>query len=181
MRMLSLRELWKEKEFRRVILLFILVKIFVVAIAISVQFIVPPEITHTQKITNWVLNPFAQYDSTAYLDIAQNGYNQAFNGGVGNYHWYPLYPLLIRMFGFVGYPLAAFLIANIASLLAVTILYLLVKHELGKRNAYKTAFYVMLFPTAYYMTMMYTESLFLLLSVSIFYFAKKGNWIAACV
>src|SRR3989338_2420195 len=114
MRMLSLRELWKEKEFRRVILLFILVKIFVVAIAISVQFIVPPEITHTQKITNWVLNPFSQYDSTAYLDIAQNGYNPEFNAG-GIYTSPPSYPLSIGMLDVVDYSWPALLMANFAN------------------------------------------------------------------
>lgn len=178
----KLRELWKDGDFRKVVCLFIIAKIFVIAIAVSIQFIVPAEITHTQKISdNVFLNPFAQYDSTAYLDIAKNGYNGQFADGVGNYHWYPLYPLLIRIFSFIGFDLAAFLIANIASILAVMVLYLLVRDELGKRNAYKTAFYTLLFPTAYYFTMMYTESLFLLLSLCTFYFAKKGNFLAAGV
>lgn len=179
--MKALRELWKEKEFRKVIYIFLIMKLFVIAVAVSIQFIIPAEITHTQKVSDsWFLNPFAQYDSTAYLDIAKNGYNADF-GGVGNYHWYPLYPLLIRLLGFVGYDLAAFLIANITSLLAVIMLYMLVKEEFGKRNAYKTGFYLLLFPTAYYFTMMYTESLFLLLSLSVFYYARKGNWLAAGV
>ena len=178
----KLRGLWQEKDFRKVIYLFILTKIFVIAIAVSVQFFVPADITHTQKISdNVFLNPFAQYDSTAYLDIAKNGYNGEFANGVGNYHWYPLYPLLIRVFSFIGFDLAAFLIANIASIFAVVMLYLLVKDELGKRNAYRTAFYTLLFPTAYYFTMMYTESLFLLLSLCTFYFAKRENFLAAGV
>lgn len=176
----TLRNLWSEREFRKTAYLFLIAKIFVIALAVSVQFFVPAEITHTQKITdNVFLNPFAQYDSTAYLDIAQNGYNQQFAGGVGNYHWYPLYPLLIRAFSFIGFPLAAFFIANVASILAIIVLYMLVREELGKKNAYRTAFYVLLFPTAYYFTMMYTESLFLLFSLSTFYAAKKENWLAA--
>ncbi len=174
------RSLWKEKEFRKVIYLFIIAKIFVIAIAVSIQFIVPEEITHTQKISgSWFLNPFAQYDSTAYLDIAKNGYNSQFADGTGNYHWYPLYPLLIRVFSFIGHDLAAFLIANIASILAVMALYTLVREELGKSSAYRTAFYILLFPTAYYFTMMYTESLFLLLSLCTFYSAKQEKWLAA--
>jgi len=171
---------WREREFRRIIIVFLIAKLFVVAIAVGTQFAVPAELVHTEKITdNIFLNPFAQYDSTAYLNIAENGYNTNFGGG--NYHWYPLYPLLIRSLDFVGYPLAAFLISNIASFLAVTILYLLVRDELGKHHAYKTLLYTMLFPTAFYFTMMYTESLFLFLSASVFYFAKKENWLAVGV
>ena len=175
----KLRELWKEREFRRILYAFLIMKVFVIVLAVSIQFVVPAEITHTQHVTdNRFLNPFAQYDSTAYLDIAKNGYNGNF-GGIGNYHWYPLYPLLIRTFSFMGYDLAAFLIANIASILAVMVLYLLVSQELGKKRAYKTGLYLLLFPTAYYFTMMYTESLFLLLSLSVFYAARKEKWLAA--
>lgn len=177
--MRALTELFHDKDFRKVFIIFVIAKLFVIAIAAGTQFFVPAELTHTQKVTdNLFLNPFAQYDSTAYLDIAENGYRSDFGEyKAGNYHWYPLYPLLIKMFGFLGYPLAAFLISNVASLLAVVTLYLLVKEELGKKHAYKTIFYILLFPTAFYFTMIYTESLFLLLSVSVFYFAKKGNWL----
>lgn len=174
----QLRELASNRDFRKVFYIFLLAKAFVIAIAVGTQFFVPEEITHTEMITdNIFLNPFAQYDATAYLDIAENGYRADFGEyKAGNYHWYPLYPLLIRALGFMGYPLAAFIISNVASFLAVTMLYLLVREELGKRNAYKTLLYVVLFPTAFYFTMMYTESLFLFLSVAVFYFAKKGNW-----
>ncbi len=174
----NLLNLWKEKDFRKIIILFIVYKFFVILIAVGTQFFIPREITHTQIITdNIFLNPFAQYDATAYLDVAKNGYRGDFSEyGTGNYHWYPFYPLLIRLFSFIGFELAAFLISNIASFFAVATLYLLVKGELGKRNANKTLIYILLFPTAFYFTMMYTEPLFLFLSVSVFYFAKKCNW-----
>ena len=57
-------------------------------------------------------------------------------------------------------------------------LWILVRDEIGKRSASKTVIYMLLFPTAFYFTTMYTESLFLFLSVSMFYFAKKQNWLA---
>ena len=174
----DLSKLLNDKNFRRVVFVFFIYKIFVISIAVGTQFFVPAGITHTEKVTdNIFLNPFAQYDATAYLDIAKNGYRHDFGTyEAGDYHWYPLYPFLIRVFSFIGYPLAAFLISNVMSFLAITFLYLLVKEELGKKHAYKTAVYMMFFPTAFYFTTMYTESLFLFLSVSIFYFAKKGNW-----
>ncbi len=173
------RSLLNDREFRKILLIFVVYKIFVIFIAVGTQFFVPAEITHTEKITdNLFLNPFAQYDATAYLDIAENGYRDNFGEYVApNYHWYPLYPLLIHIFGFIGYPLAAFLISNMASFFAITVLWLLMKEELGKEMAKSTVIYILFFPTAFYFTMMYTESLFLFLSVSIFYFAKKKNWL----
>ncbi|MEK6887799.1 MAG: hypothetical protein AABX14_02520 [Candidatus Aenigmatarchaeota archaeon] len=174
----AISNLFKDKDFRKIVIIFAICKIFVIVIAVGTQFFIPADITHTEKVTdNIFLNPFAQYDATAYLYIAEHGYTSDFGGyHAANYHWYPLYPLLIRVFGFIGYPLAAFLIANIASFLAVTMLWLLVRDELGKKIASKTIIYMLLFPTAFYFTVMYTEALFLFLSVSVFYFAKKGQW-----
>ena len=170
--------LFKDKDFRKVLIVFAICKIFVITIAVGTQFFIPADITHTEKVTdNIFLNPFAQYDSTAYLYIAERGYTSDFGSyHVPNYHWYPLYPLLIQTFGFIGHPLAAFLIANIASFFAIMMLWLLVRDELGKQTATKTIIYTLLFPTAFYFTMMYTEALFLFFSVSIFYFAQKGQW-----
>lgn len=175
----KIEKLLSDRELRKIVIIFAICKVLVISVAVVTQFFVPVDITHTQRITdNIFLNPFAQYDATAYLDIAQNGYRNDFGEYVtSNYHWYPLFPFLIRSFSFVGYPLAAFLISNIASFFAVYVLWLLVKEEVGKAKARKTIIYTLLFPTAFYFTMMYTESLFLLFSVSIFYFAKKNNWL----
>ena len=175
----ALGKLLSDRDFRKIVAIFVIYKLFVIFIAVGTQFFVPSDITHTEKVTdNLFLNPFAQYDATAYLDIAENGYRNNFGAqALPNYHWYPLYPLLIHVFGFVGYPLAAFMISNIASFFAVYVLWLLVKEELGKTKAKKTIIYTLFFPTAFYFTMIYTESLFLLFSVSIFYFAKKNNWL----
>jgi len=140
---------------------------------------IPEEITNRQERAGFLINAWAQYDAAAYVDIAQNGYNKDFMGGRGNYAWYPLYPLLIRIFGFLGYWNAAFLISNAASLLAVAVLYFLIREELSKAQAYRTFAYMMLFPTAYFFTAMYTESLFLLLSAASFYFAKREKWLSA--
>ena len=179
----NIRTLIKDKDFRKIVIIFIICKIFVVSIAVGTQFFVPATLVHTEKVTNNIfLNPFAQYDATAYLDIAENGYRENFSVyKIGNYQWYPLYPLLIKTFSFVSYPLSAFLVSNIASFLAITLLYALVNEELGKRAANRTIFYIIFFPTAFYFTVMYSESLFLLLSVATFYFARKNNWLATGV
>ncbi len=169
----------KDREFRKILALFLVMKIVVIAAGIFSQTL-PVEITNRQaRSDNILINPWAQYDAAAYVDIAENGYNKDFMDGRGNYAWFPLYPLLIRLFSFIGYWNAAFLISNAASLLAVIVLYLLAREELGKSQVSKTFFYMLLFPTSYFFTAMYTESLFLLLSAASFYFARENNWLHA--
>ncbi len=175
-------EIFRRKDFQKVVLLFVIYKIFVISIAFSAQFIIPPAISHTQQMTdNIFLNPFAQYDGTAYLYIAQNGYTNDF-GEIHqpNYHWYPLYPMLIRAFSVIGYDLAAFLIANIASFFAVTFFYLLA-FENNKKTARRSVFFMLFFPTAYFLTMMYTEALFIALVTASFYYARRGQWQYAAI
>lgn len=171
---------FKDPELKKILVIFIAIKVSILIIGLAAHMLIPAEYTQRQKITdNVFLNPWAQYDGRAYLDIAKNGYSSEFLNGASNYGWYPLYPLLIRSFSFIGYDLAAFLISNVASFFAVVFLYLLVKDEFNTTVARKTILYILLFPTAYFMTMMYTESLFLLFSVGCFYFARKEKWLAA--
>lgn len=173
------RSLWKEKDFRKTIAAFLVIKVIILSAGILGQAI-PLEFTHRQfRSDNIFLNPWTQHDAGAYLDIARNGYNGDFNNGVGNYTWYPFYPLLIKLLSFIGYDLAAFLISNAASFLSIVLLYILVKKELGSRSSYKTTLYMLLFPTAFFFTAMYTESLFLMLSLLCFIFAKRGNYLYA--
>lgn len=164
-----------DSELKKLIYILIAIKLIIIIIV----FLAPlSNVSNWRYNTNSSLDGFAQFDTLAYLDIVENGYNSNFANGNGNYGFYPLYPLLIKIFSFIfGFHLSAFLISNISSFLAVIMIYLLVRVEFNKKTAYKTCFYLILFPTTYFLTMMYTESLFLLLSVSCFYFAKKNNWV----
>ncbi len=166
-------------DFKKVLIYFVLYKVLVLSVGFSAQFIFAAETVHTQHITdNIFLNPWAQYDSTAYLDIAKNGYTSSFGSeGKPNYHWYPLYPLTIRVFSFIGYDLAAFLISNIASFFVVFFLYKLVIEQFGARIARRSVLFLLFFPTSYYLTTMYTEALFLTFAIGMFYFSLKDKWL----
>ena len=173
-----LEKILHDRTFRKVLIIFLIAKILVLSVGIISHYFIPEDLTYRKTVTdNIFLNPWAQLDSQAYLDIAKNGYNPEFNNGLGNYGWYPFYPFLISLFSFIGFELAAFLISNIASFLAILALYLLVKEEFGDKIAKKSIFYLLFFPAAYFLTAMYTESLFLLLSISMFYFAKREKWL----
>jgi hypothetical protein len=176
---MNFRELLNDPAFRKAITVFVLIKILVIASGYIGYFLIPAELSSRKYITdNPLTNPWAQYDGKAYLDIAKNGYNAQFDG-IGNYGFYPLYPMLIKGLSLIGYDLAALLISNVFSLLAVMMLYLLVRDEFGAETTRKVIFYFLAFPTAYFLSVMYSESLFIFLVLATFYYGRKGNWAAA--
>jgi hypothetical protein len=79
-----------------------------------------------------------------------------------------------------NFVLAGFLLSNIYLFLALVFLYRLAALELGDRGgAARTVLYLAFFPTAFFLSAVYTESLFLLLSVSAIYFARRQHWLLA--
>ncbi len=173
---------WKEDgNFRKAIALFVAVKIILLLVAASSQ-LIPAGLTQRQERDgNMFINPWAQYDAAAYVDIAMNGYNAAFAEGRGNYGWFPLYPLMIRSLSFMGHYFAGFAISNILSLLAVAVMYLVIKRDFTAGVAFKAVALMSLFPTSYFFNAVYTESLFLLETVAFFWFSGRGNHLFAGV
>ncbi|MFH1420614.1 MAG: glycosyltransferase family 39 protein [Candidatus Aenigmatarchaeota archaeon] len=176
--MVALKNLWKEPMFRKLIIAFIIIKLFIIALGLVGDFSFPLDNVHQRNVTgNPILNEWAQYDGAGYLDLAQNGYNKEWNN-TGNYSVYPLFSMLIAVFAVIfGYPLAAFLISNIFSLVAIILLYILVRKELDEKKSYRAALFLMLFPTVYFFTAMYAESLFLALVLAMFICARKNQWL----
>ena len=101
-----------------------------------------------------------------------------FGEGIGNYSYFPLFPLLIKLFAFLfGFGWAAFIVSNVLSILAVYLLYIIIKDDFGSIISKKSVFYFLLFPVAYFFTMMYTESLFFVLILLMFYYARRDRWV----
>lgn len=128
---------------------------------------------------------WANFDGEHYLSIAIFGYSgleQAF---------FPVYPMLISFLArpfwsdlyhsLLSSSVVGILISNIAFLGALIILWKLVKLDFDDKTAYWTLIILLLFPTSFYFGAVYNESLFLLLSVSSFYAARRNNWLLAGV
>ncbi|MEX2007302.1 MAG: hypothetical protein WD992_00845 [Candidatus Levyibacteriota bacterium] len=132
-------------------------------------------------VSNPFLFPWANFDGVHYLSIAGYGYSN-------DQGFFPLYPLLIRFFATVfgggetfgfAYFMSGFLIANIAFLLALFILNKLITLDFPKKIAWKSITFLLVFPTSFFFGSLYTESLFLLLALLSFYFARKKKWFLA--
>ncbi len=174
----SVKKLFKDKEFIKILIIFLIFKLIIIGVATSSLLIPREYVSQKEHIDGTFLNLFAQYDSRAYLDIAKNGYNKEFGEGIGNYSYFPLYPLLTKIFSYLfGIGWSAFLVSNLLSFICVILLYLIIKEDFGQIIAKKSVMYFILFPVAYFFTMMYTESLFFVLMLLMFYYARRDSWL----
>ncbi len=166
-----------DGELKKILVIFLVYKILILSLGTVSYYMVPDEISHKNaELENPLTRPWHQFDTRAYLNIATHGYNYEYGVTTTNFGWYPFYPFMIFALGFIGYDIAAYLIPQIFSFLAVAMVYILLKEDLTKSQARKSVFYMLLFPAAYFFTTLYTESIFLFLSATTFYFAKKEKW-----
>ena len=122
--------------------------------------------------------PATAWDAGHYVAIADRGYDEPLRAA-----FFPLYPLLGRVAGWVlGSPLlGALLISLVALGVALYLLHRLVALEVGERYARPAVAVLALFPTAFFFSAIYTESLFLALTVGSFYAARRERWALAGV
>jgi hypothetical protein len=123
---------------------------------------------------NLLVAPSARWDSAWYLAIAQNGYGH----DRARAAFYPVYPFLTRALGFVirSNLVAGILISLIAFLVALVLLHRLVALELGQEVARVAVLLIAFFPTALFFSAVYSESLYLALSLGAVLAARSGRW-----
>ncbi len=123
---------------------------------------------------NLLAAPFARWDSVWYLAIAQGGYDHE----VSRTAFFPLYPLMLRGLGVViGSDLIAGVLISLAAFaIALVLLYELVCLELDSERARVTVMLVAFCPMAYFFSAVYSESVYLALSVGCILAARRGRW-----
>ncbi len=126
---------------------------------------------------NLLAAPFARWDSAWYLAIANGGYGH----DAARTAFFPLYPLLIRGVGVIigSDLLAGVLISLVAFAVGLVLLYRLVALELDSEVARVTVTLIAFCPMAYFFSAVYSESLFLALSVGCIWEARTGRWAQA--
>ncbi len=125
------------------------------------------------------LAPWDHWDSEWLLKVATHGYGEANTAA-----FFPLYPMLVRALDAVapgGALPPALLISNAALVAALTVLYRLVERDFDRTLADRTTWYLIAFPTAFFLSVGYNESLFLLLSLGCVYLLRDGRWLPAAL
>jgi len=121
---------------------------------------------------------FSTWDAQHYLYLSENGYH----AGQVSDAFFPLFPLLIHLATplFHNSLIAGLAVSNVASLIGLYVLFKLVAELYGRATARSTLLLYLAFPTAFFFSLIYTESLFLLLVATFFYllFTRRLAWAA---
>src|SRR5688572_22449274 len=108
-----------------------------------------------------------------------------------NYAFFPFYPLLIRS---VAYPfqvfglnsiatatLAGIIVSGLGTLMGMLALFDLTRDSLGEDGALRAVFYLIIFPTGFFLIQVYSEGLFVGLAFGCLAMLKRKQWIAAAL
>ncbi|HVZ81514.1 MAG TPA: glycosyltransferase family 39 protein [bacterium] len=118
---------------------------------------------------------YKTWDGQIYLYLSQEGYRP---GHMAN-AFYPLFPFLIKIMGRLlggNDLLAALLISHLLTFGAMAYLFLIFRETLDAREAFLACLFILTFPTAFFMGLIYTESLFLCLIGGLWFHARRGDW-----
>ncbi len=182
--------LWAE--LRYILGLFLSTRVVLILIGVVSYAVLP--LSEGKQITwskyTW-LDMWGVWDSFWYMDIVQNGYSTATKltefPDQTNFPFFPLYPLLVKGLGWIAsvggafpgenrYFLAGIIVSNVCLFLSCYVLYRLIDMQWGQPMARRSVQYLFLFPVSFIFSGVFTESLYLLLSLLCFYLAKRRNW-----
>ena len=197
-RMAALRDSWRALLASRA-LIWVTGFVAVLALGLKVRTSAfdPPGLTSGFGwLGDRLVAPAARWDSAWYLAIAHQGY-EATRGLVASSRaaFFPLYPTLIGAIGWLGVPLVlgGILISLGALAVALYLLHRLATLEYLERAraggesarlapdaGRLTVLLMAFFPTAFFLSAVYSESLFLALSIGVFWSARRGRFVIAC-
>ena len=135
--------------------------------------IMPSSDLWTQTLSTW-----QRYDALWYQQIAEHGYH----AGTGTAAFYPLYPLVSHLVSLVlgGHIVfAELLVSSVAFVLAMWLLYQVARFHTDQRSAGLAVLLTAFSPVGFFLLAPYTESLYLALTLAVFYFLQRDQfWVA---
>ena len=108
-----------------------------------------------------------------------------------SYAFFPFYPLMIRFFAvplslfglnvIATATLAGVIVSALGTLLGMLALFDLTRDSLGEDGALRASFYLIIFPTSFFLIQVYTEGLFVGLAFACLAMLKRKNWLLAAI
>jgi len=176
---------------REIVVAFVITRLALIAIALLALVTVPsvpgPQYQHASQQP--LIDLWYRWDASFFISIAQHGYGWMQGDPSGNATFMPLYPLLMSL------PLrlapaatnadaviVGVIISNVCLLIALFVLDALLRLDDNTPRARRLALWLLLLnPAAIFFAGVYTESLFLLLSLVAVLAARRERWIIAGV
>jgi Gpi18-like mannosyltransferase len=126
-----------------------------------------------------IVDLHSRWDSNWYLDVVRNGYVLRENDTLSNIVFFPLYPSLIKILSYLlrlNIVFSGWMISSFFLFLGAFYLFKITKEFHSEADPLLAVFLLLIFPTSFFLNSVYTESLFLFLSVASFYYAAKGKY-----
>jgi len=123
----------------------------------------------------FVLGAWGHRDGGWFMSIADHGYN------LTRAAFFPLYPALLRLLSVMvgSSSRAGVLVSLVCYSAAMVVLYRLVKADFGSQAALWSVVLMSFAPTSFFFQAIYSESLFLLLTLVSFSAGRRGRWLLA--
>jgi len=178
-----MKKFWKNnrKIIKFILTVFVIWQIVISSVSFFSSKILPERSRFMYNDGVKIINPVwlwnrANFDGAHYLGISRRGY------GLYQQAFFPFYPRLIKFLTpiFAGKDLlAAIFISNFSLLLLLYFFYKLILLDFDDQTARWATVFFLLFPTSFFLSCVYTESLFIFLVLTSFYTARTNHWLAA--
>lgn len=121
---------------------------------------------------------WGNFDGAHYIKISQFGYREAFTQA-----FFPIYPFLIKVVSYLTQnSLASGLLISHLSFIGFIYFFIkLGRLDYSKKTLQWAVLLFLLFPTSFYLFSVYSESLFLFLTVLVFYLSRKKKFLLAAI
>lgn len=119
---------------------------------------------------------WANLDGRHFVNIATLGYRNF------DFAYFPFYPTLIYLLKRILSVSPVYVgigISTVSLFLSSVVLYKIARLDFSKKTAELAVFVLCIFPVSFFLHSVYADALFLLVSTTSFYFARKGNWVWA--
>jgi hypothetical protein len=159
---------------RKVIALVIAVKALIFIFAAQSYQVISD--TRLNGFRGW-LETLARWDTLHFLNIAQNGYRAEGPDRI-LLAFFPLYPWTTRALAPItgNYLISGLLVSSVASIASALLLLRLVRLDWSTAIARRAVWFLLIFPTSYFLHLAYTESLFIALTLGCILAARNKLW-----
>ncbi|MEO6050699.1 MAG: glycosyltransferase family 39 protein [Pyrinomonadaceae bacterium] len=140
------------------------------------------QLLFNERVKGWhgLLAMWNRWDALRHVRIAEVGYTNV-GDARADLVGFPLYPWLVRLFSYVfqDTQLSAFIVSGLATIAAALLLHRLTRLDEPDTVARNSVWFLLIFPTSYFLHINYNESLFIAVTLGCFLAARQKNWMVA--
>lgn len=172
------------KEVKKIIFYFLLVKVSIFIVIICAFSLLPFSLaSHNSNFLDpdysslSLASSFMTWDAQHYLFLSDHGYHPVQESN----RFFPLFPGLIHLGSlFLGNSFwGGLVLSNLFSLGAIVLFYFFTKRFFSERIAEISTLLLLAFPTSFFLSLIYSESLFLFLVMCFFFFLYRKQFFLA--